>query len=106
MLVATNHFNEIERLKVENGDAGVATIEGVVVTASFRPQTGITMHFNDEETGARLFTISGVDGDKLDLVAKVVADGIDANRAEARFVDAHDPRHQELYDKMHGGPGF
>ncbi|MEO1555860.1 MAG: hypothetical protein AAFS01_05480 [Pseudomonadota bacterium] len=101
MLKVGDHFNEMETLAIENGQAGVATIDGVIVTASFRPQSGLTMHFNDEETGDRFFTISGVDADRLDEVAQVVARGIDASRTEARFIDAHDPRHEELYNRTH-----
>ena len=102
MLRATDHWDEIERLKVENGDAGMTTIDEVDVTARFTPQTGVVMSFNDVGTGNRFFSLSGIDSDMLDTVATVVVDGINANRTEPPFIDAHDPRHEEQHNRIHG----
>jgi len=70
-------FGELEQTAIENGYWGRAELEGVEIAASFSPYNGTTMKFRDT-AGSLSFQFSGIDGDQVEQVARVVVAGIRA----------------------------
>ncbi len=70
-------FGEMEEIAIENGHWGRTELDGVEIAASFSPYSGTTMKFNDAVSAQRII-ISGVDGDQIDNVARIMVAGIRA----------------------------
>ena len=91
-------FGELEQAAIENGYWGRAELEGIEIAASFSPYNGTTMKFRDT-AGSLSFQFSGIDGDQIEQVARVVVAGI---RAEYPKPAGHDPGHGPTLDHRHG----
>jgi len=89
-------FDELQQTAIENGYWGRAELDGVEITASFSPyRGGTTMKFRDT-AGSLSFQFSGIDGDQIEQVARIIVAGI---RAENPISEGHDLNQDAALDR-------
>ena len=94
-------FDELQQTAIENGHWGRAKRDGVEITASFSPyRGGTTMKFHDTAGGPR-FQFSGIDGDQIEQVARIIVAGI---RAEYPILDGRNQSRDAAQNRRDQAP--
>lgn len=89
-------FDELQQTAIENGHWGRAKRDGVEITASFSPYRGGTTMKFDDTAGSLSFQFSGIDGDQIEQVARIIIAGI---RAENRVPDGRDQSRDAAHNR-------